>query len=197
MIPAHQRFEAGEFTRFHDDDRLIMDAEFLLLDSLSQVALQAQSGHGTGMHARVEHFVTSLAILLGSVHGGVGVAQNVFGPIVTGAAECDADACSREGRVLVEFKRGSQFLLYSLRDADCIARVIDAANQDRELVTAEPGQGIGWAQTTFQALSKSNQQEVSMSMAETVVDVLETVQIEKQYCKQVIGSVPGTFDFNL
>src|SRR6266480_3590088 len=120
MLPAHERFKAGQAAAFQRHDGLIINLELLQFEGMPQITFQLQPRHSARMHSVIEHFVSGFAILFGAVHGCVGVTENVFGSVVTASTECDTDACSYERRVLVEIERQEEFFMNSFRNSYCV-----------------------------------------------------------------------------
>src|SRR5215204_1019974 len=57
MIPPNEGFETCQTSGCERDYRLVINAEFLLFDSLSQVAFQLQPRNCASVHAVIENFV--------------------------------------------------------------------------------------------------------------------------------------------
>src|SRR5690349_9257203 len=197
MVPAHECFEAGKTSGRQSNNRLIVDGEFLVFDRLSQIAFELQARNRARVHSLVKQFITRLAIFLGAIHRDVCVTQNVVRPIVTTRAECDADTRRSECRILVEHEWLAQLVLNSLRDSDGISRVSHSAQKNRKLIAAEACKRVDRTQCAFETLSKSHEQQVTMCVAQTVVDVLEAIQVEKENCKLVIVATARAFNLSL
>ncbi|MEA3411395.1 MAG: hypothetical protein U9R74_07630 [Pseudomonadota bacterium] len=60
---------------------------------------------------------------------------------------------------------------------------------DTELVSAEPGERVGLAQTALQRLGKLTQQRIARRMSAAVIDDLESVKIEKQHRRLTPGGL--------
>ena len=65
--------------------------------------------------------------------------------------------------------------------------------QDHELITAQPGDGITLTDPLGQPCGTNSQQVVADRMAERIVDVLEAIEIEKQH-RQASAFAVGTMD---
>ncbi len=66
-----------------------------------------------------------------------------------------------------------------LRDADGMG-FVRSVEQQRELVAAEPGQGVARAARLREALGNGLEQLVARVVAEAVVDLLEAVEVDEQ-----------------
>src|SRR6185436_16126244 len=114
-----------------------------------------------------------------AIHGDVGVAENVLRARVAARAQRDSDTGSRKRRVFVEHKRLRQFILNSFSDAHSVSRIRHSTQQDRELIATKTRERIDRTQCSFQPLSKSDEQQIAVRVAQAVVDVLETIEIEE------------------
>ncbi|MNE16874.1 hypothetical protein D3C80_1098330 [compost metagenome] len=73
---------------------------------------------------------------------------------------------------------------------------MQAGQQDDELVAAQAGHGVDVPHLFFQALGDAFEQQVADRMAKAVVDVLETVEVEKQHGSLTFGAL-GTSEGRL
>src|SRR6266436_1969909 len=78
VLPSQQRLKTDNLCGSQVDNRLIKIAKFFPFDRVTQISLQLQSSHHTGSHIRVKHLVTRFAQGLGSIHGRVGISQDIF-----------------------------------------------------------------------------------------------------------------------
>ena len=78
-------------------------------------------------------------------------------------------------------ERVLQRLLDTLGDHRRLAGVADVVEQDRELVAAEPGDGVAGPQGRLQPARDGDQQAVADVVAERVVDELEAVEVQEQH----------------
>ena len=98
-----------------------------------------------------------------------------------GVGERDADRGRHDQLAAVEVERVLQRLLDALGDHGRLARVADVVEQDRELVAAEPGDGVAGPQGRLQPARDGDQQPVADVVAERVVDELEAVEVQEQH----------------
>ena len=119
------------------------------------------------------------------------------GTIVATRAQRDADTRRCERGVLVEHERLAQFVLNSLRDAHCVSRVSHAAQKNRKLIATETRERVDRTQGALETFGKCDQQQVAMRVAEAVVDVLETIEIEEEHGKHVIVPPVRALDLGL
>ena len=157
-----------------------MDLEVVVFDSVAQVVFEAESIEGARVHVGIEQLMSCLAARFGVIHGGVGVAHDLLGVNVLGAAERNPDARRGEDFPASNRKRPAQRLLDAECDGVGLRLVIEPVQEDRELVAAEPGQGISRPQTGFEPPRYGRQELVADEVAQAVVDDLEAIEIEVQ-----------------
>ena len=88
--------------------------------------------------------------------------------------------------MVVELERRAKAFEQFLRDLLGVLRLVQAGQQDDEFVAAETGHGVDIAQLQFQACGDGLEQLVADRVAEAVVDLLETVEIEKQHGAELV-----------
>ena len=96
MLPAHQSLETADSVRAQGHNGLVVNSKFLALDSPSQICLQLQTCHSIVAHSRVEYLIACLAKCLGTVHRRVGVAEKLFGLLITCCTNGDSNAYRAE-----------------------------------------------------------------------------------------------------
>ena len=95
--------------------------------------------------------------------------------------EGDADAGGQEQLAPAQRKGGTQAGEDLPRHPGGILRLGDVRQHDDELVTAHPGDPILLSERGPQSAGNLPQQTVSFVMAQGVVDVLESVQVNEQH----------------
>ena len=118
--------------------------------------------------------------MLGGVHGEVGVAQELIArcteaPVGDTDAGPDVQIRSGDRERLVE--RVEQLL----GDHFCVVLVRHVFDEDRELVAAHPGGGIGGTKASPESVRDGDQQHVTGGVPETVVHGLELVEVDEQH----------------
>ena len=105
--PAQQGLGADDAAVAQVDFRLVADIELVALQRAAQLALQHQPLDRRGVHLRGVEGEGVAAVLLGVVHGRVGVADDVDDVFRVARAEGDADAGRQEDLVLVQLERAA------------------------------------------------------------------------------------------
>ena len=132
------------------------------------------------MHRRLEEAVAALAVALGDVHRGVGVADELVGVGRRLALDDrDAQAGADDDLLLIQPQRLQERLEHALGGVGRLLRADDVLEQDGELVAAEARRGVGGADARGQALGDLAQDLVAGGVAEAVVDRLEVVEVEE------------------
>src|SRR5436190_14863967 len=84
-----------------------------------------------------------------------------------------------------------QILLQPFRRMRRIGNVVDVIEDDGKFIAAQTRHHIAGTQAGFQPPRNADQQLVADVMTETVVDDLETVEVQKERGEQVFLTVPG------
>jgi hypothetical protein len=132
------------------------------------------------VHLRVVALVAAAPGRLGPVHGQVGVAQQVVGPLDVALHPGDAHAAAHVQLAPIDHERPGQPLqdaLGHLGDVDVVAGVLD---EHGELVAAEAGHGVAGPHARVEPLRDLDEEPVAGGVAEAVVDLLEAVQVEEE-----------------
>ena len=184
VVPAQQGLRGGDGTV---DDRhlgLVPDVQVVVADGVTELRLDLDPTAGGIAQFVVEHADRVAARVLGCVHGGICMHDQVaVGRVVLGGGDADAD-----GRVQIGAgdRDGSA---ERLNDPPCalerVARSVQIAHHDDELVAARPDDQVAATNGVAQAIGCGADQVVAGAMAERVVDELEAVEIHHQH-----GDVP-------
>ena len=172
VLPADQRLEAGDAAEVEVDDRLVVQDQLLVLDRALELLAAVEALDGVDVHVVGEDRAAVGAGGLGGVHGEVGVAQQV----VAGLGGGDADRGAQVQALALEHDRRGQDVEQA---SDQGVDVGDVEREDRELVAAQPRDGVAVAQGVAQPLAADLQQAVAGGVAERVVDALEVVEVEE------------------
>ncbi len=184
VAPAQQGFhaaDAGLVARAVDAVlRLVMQHELAAFAGAVQVVRQGVPAFGGHAEVAGEQAVGAAALLLGLVHGGVGGLQQGGGIVAVGRIEADADTGADAQRIAVDAEVGGHGVEHALGQGFGIDGSGQLRRRDDELVAAQAGRRITFAQHAAQALRHLFQQAVADEVAEAVIDVLEMVEVEQQ-----------------
>ena len=161
-------------------DRLVGDPQLVAVQRPPQVALQLHAPGDQPVHVAVEADVAALALGLGRVHGGVGVAEQVTGVLPAHRHGGDADAGPRVERAPAQAEGLGQRRQDALGGAHRLHLVVDVLEQHGELVAPQPADGVPRSQAAAQALADQDQELVADAVTEAVVDVLEVVEVDEE-----------------
>ncbi len=179
-VPPQQRLGADDAAVGQAHDRLVEELELLALDGLPERGLDVEARGDLLLQLVAEQLDAGPPEVLGAVHGGVGVAQELLGGC-PGAAECDAHARGGEQLATRQRDRLVQHLDDAFGELDRFGDVLDVLAHDHELVAAEPGDGVGRADRAHEPSRDLEQQLVADDVTETVVHELEAVEVEEEH----------------
>src|SRR5487761_2030596 len=86
-----------------------------------------------------------------------------------------------------------QYAFVDSFNAVCIANL---AQDEYKLIPAKAGNSVGFAHAIQKTLSRLLQQYIALGMTQSVIDLLEVIEIEKHHCKRQRSSM-GLFHFLL
>lgn len=115
------------------------------------------------------------------VHGGISIAEEVFGSAAILRKNRDADTESH-----VDFPAADLYGLGGIAN-NLVAAALNVlygtefGHHNDELVSTHPRDGVGFANGGEQALSYSRQEEIAVGVTERVVDLLEMVDVNEEY----------------
>ena len=180
MAPANERLEPDDLTGRQLDDRLVVELERLGLDGGSQLGLHLEAALGSSLHRRIEDDMPTLALVLGRVHRGIGMGQQIPGQRVTAARERDPDADPNDEWPPFEHDRATDRDGEPFRQGDDLLLAVDAFDQDRELVATLASGDVVGPDRHGESLGDLDEEAVAGPMPERVVDDLEVVDVEEQ-----------------
>ena len=179
MLPADQRFHTSDGAAGEIEFRLVEQHQFVLIDGAAQLAEQCDVILAVLRQLRVVNRIATLATL-GRIHRHVGVPQQHVGILTVLRKVNDADAGADVNRLLLD-NDGRLHRCQYFACNDFGATVLARWHQDREFITAQPRNGVRLAQQSTQATSHFAKHHVADRMAECVVDIFETIQIEQHH----------------
>ena len=183
--PAQQHLGTRHAVVSQHQLRLEHQLQLLARDGLAQLALQLQALVDGNLHLRGEEMQGIAPGMLGPVHGGIGLLENVRGLLQAQRVQGDADTGADRQLMAVDqataVQAAQQFLAHCCGLLGNRLRFMaQRFEQHHELVTAETRQGIFSAQLTSQACGHFDQKGIANQMTEAIVDRLEVIQIDEQ-----------------
>ena len=146
VVPAQQRLDAADRPVAQPDHRLVVELQLVGDQRALQVGAQLQPLQDALVHLGLEQAVAALAVALGDVHRGVGVADQLVG---VGAAVLGRDRDAQRAADRQLLVRGGQRRGDGLHDAlggvGRLLHALDVLQQHGELVAAEAGGGVAGA----------------------------------------------------
>ncbi len=138
MIPANQRFDAGNFLRFEVEFGLVMQRPLLLLDCISQIGLEFHVTHRKRLHVLVEELIADLGlVLLAVLLRAHRVIEQGFHAVGIGRIKADADVAGKIHGIAIDLDRLVDEIEDALDRPGSVFLFRQVGKQHRELVTGE------------------------------------------------------------
>ena len=185
--PAH----VGE--RVQGDPRLVVQAKLAAVHRFADRALELDPGDRAAPRFLVEQLEPRAAALLGAVHRGIGLPDHGFRGDRRVGHHRDPDAHRDRQLDAVDVDRRARGLADAVGDQHDLALGRQVLEQERELVPAEPSDGVHRTQQRAEPLSERGQQPVADGVAAGVVDLLEVVEVE-EHDPQLGPGAPGALE---
>ncbi len=183
MLPAHQRLDTRDLLRVQIELRLVMQEELVALQAAAQTRLQRHPLERMDVDLLRVELVVVLAVLLGAVHGDVGVFHQGLFVLRFRRIHADADARRHPAFLPLNRHRLDERGEDLARDGRDLFRLGHFLHQHHELVPAQARHHVARAHGLREASAHFLQQLVAGLVAERVVDVLEAVEIYEKHCE--------------
>ena len=181
VAPAHERLDGDDAAQVEVDERLVEELELVALERVPQVLLELEALHHALAHVAVEELEARAAVVLGAVHGDVGVAHDRLGGVAAAVGDRDADRRVDEQGPVVDRDRHRDRVEQPLGDLDRTALAGQALAQHGELVSAHARERVARRDQRLQAPGELGEQLVAALVAERVVDDLEAIDVEHEH----------------
>ena len=181
MIPAHQRLEAGHFAIGEPHDRLVDHRQFLALDGPAQVGLELQPVGACTAEGGAEGFDPVSARPLGAVHGKFGVGQKSGRVLLLVNPGDEADRGGEDDLAIGEIERHHDRLRHGIGKVGDLGRIAFRHEDQAELVAGKPCQRVLRLHQAAQPTRQRDQDIVAGGDAETVVDLLVAVDVDRHH----------------
>ena len=166
-----------------------MEHELVAADREPQVVLDREPAVGRLVHRLGEELVAVPPAVLDVVHRDVRVLHQHVGVAAVVGVERDAGARREVELATLDEVRRAELAEQVLRDDARVARVAHLLQHDDELVAAESRDGVAGAQRARQPRRHLLQDLVADVVAERVVDVLESIEVEEH--QRHAGAMPA------
>ena len=156
-----------------------MDLQLISSDRVRQLAEQAESAPLGPRSERLVALDTG-PVALGAIHGDVGGTEQILRRATVRRNERQADADPDRQRKPVDDDRPGELGAELLDHRDRRRFRADVGDQHGELVTTEPGDDSSLWCRSGELIGDPDQDHVTGLVTETIVDLLETVEIQQQ-----------------
>ncbi len=158
-----------------------MQLELVVRDGAAQVAFDLLARAGDLAHLRIEETIAVAAGGFRPIEREIRHFQQIVGLGVVLECRRNADAGADTDIAPVDLERLAQHLDDAVRQRLGGTELVALAGlNDGEFVAAEPGQNIGLAQQRFQTGRHFDQQGIAGGMAERIVDLFETIEVQQE-----------------
>ena len=161
MVPAGEGLEPDDVAVGERDDRLVMDRQLAAIDRPAQLVLEGELRHRARVHAALEDRLPPHPLGLGAARGDVRLPEEILGARAALAAERDPDGGGDVQLPVGELERLGERALDPFRGPQGRAGIVDALEEDAELVAGEPGRQRPRSERLTQPSRHSPQQLVA------------------------------------
>ena len=148
MIPTQQCLDAGNKSRRHVKFRLVVQEQFITVQCLAQIRFQLQPFHGLRLDLAGEETEIVLALLLRGVHCDVGMLCKCLGIAAIRRKQGNTDARGDSAFPIGQQQRLAERGDDIARDFRYAVILRDLAENDDELIAAQPGHHVAVTQAT-------------------------------------------------
>ena len=194
MVPAQECFGAHDARGVRRHDGLVHDRQLTRRERALEFRGECDALARIAAHVLGEQLAASATPALGSVHRGVGVAQQGDGGIgwrlvgeECGCRERDPDARRGDDLHALQDHLTGHRLAHALGDVHRHVFVTQSVAQHDELVPANACDEVGRSRGGCDALGDGGDQLVAHAVADRVVDVLELVEVDEQHGHAALG----------
>src|ERR1700712_5397699 len=129
----------------------------------------------------------TISLTLCPVHGGIRIPKNILCLLI---ALIDMTNTNTRGHLNDDAAYGKGYLKHSLNLLGYLKgllRALEIVDQKSELISPHARHGVFCTGTTLESLTDLEEQKVPGSMSESVIDRLESIQIEVDHCCPVFS----------
>ena len=155
VVPAHEGLDADDAVGHERKDRLKVNRELPRVDGVLELAPRGRAAcRASACMVSSNDDDAPLALALGDVLGGVGVAQQRLGAGGNETLHRDSDACAQPDASAADGERLGEEREDALGRRDGVGRRRDVLDEHRELVAAEAGHRVAGAHAAAQPVSE-------------------------------------------
>ena len=180
MLPADQGFGAQHLTGAHVDLRLVIKQKLPIGKCILYAVKSFVTGAQRTILLRIENVISILAGLLGTIHSLICLPQQLVGVDIF-ALRVVAHTDTRAHLALCVTNRYGlcSHLDQAIENRYADGNIRQVEQNSDKLITTKTGQGIVFAQHLRHTPGQDGQQFVADCVAVLVVDLLESIQIDK------------------
>lgn len=182
-------FEAGQLTRGQSDLRLVVHLELTFVEADGEIESGAVASPNDIVEVVVEELDPRSPGLLGRVHRGVGVPDELFG-VDARTRDGDADAGADDQLLTSDAERGPQSLQQALGHRHRLDRTPGVLVTDEELVAAYSSHEVARRDQPLEVFRHRADDGVAGLATDPVVQRLEPVDVERENGSN--GALAGT-----
>ena len=119
------------------DDGLVVDLEFLALESSSQIRIELQKGQNPIVHGAIEYLIASSTFFFGPIHGDIGISENIFGQFVAIRPQNDANTGIDKNFVGIDMKGTIEKFEQLLGQIGGLANIPNVIEDDGEFIATQ------------------------------------------------------------
>ncbi len=184
VLPAHQRLDTGDQVAGQMQLGLVVHQQLLLGNRLAQLVLQMQTVNlGAGQVGGVE-LVAIAAAPFGVLHRLIGAVDQLQAVARIVREPADADGSGNDQLVAAQHYGFGQLVQQALGQLLGLG-LQQALLYYHELVGGQARENVSVRQSLLQPVGYLAQQRIGLDMAQGIVDVLESVQIDMQQAQAV------------
>ncbi|MCY1227767.1 hypothetical protein D9M72_400550 [compost metagenome] len=180
VLPAHQSLDAEDGSAVQIGNGLVLEAELAGGHGGGQVPFEGGAVRHMVVALGVEKLETCLSAVFGQIHREVRLPQQLGSVCGFRAPLCRAHA-GRDGQpVVADEERRAQRPVDPIGDPGGDRAGVVVQHNDRELVSAEPGNHVVGADAALEAGGQLDEQGITPLMSQRIVDLLEVVDVDEQ-----------------
>ena len=187
MVPAQQRFHADDGLAIGCPERLVGDRHLVTLDGVPEIGLEGTQLLDIFIHRDIEADRVAAAFGLGPIHRNVGPAQQFLVFYAVQRADRDTNRAADQGLHLAQLERTAEALAGLLRQSHDGLWCVPVRDDEGKLVTAEAGHGQPCIGKVAQSFGHRAQQFIAFQVAVTIIDLLETIQVDINDADQFVA----------